>query len=219
MSVGITANPSNTNMHLGGGDIHLVNDTVTATLVNVAGLPAIKIEWDNSYRESGQLLTGPAWDFWLVRYDGNNTSDTVYYSRGTIDSAFIDTAIAIGSTYHYNLIRHDFFTTLNWYSGLSDTVVVQSVNVLELELQEERHRIYPNPSNTNYVVLYYDTEQGQNDHLLIYSATGMLVSRQKLTDGSSHRINISNLKRGTYLYQIRGTMGKIKPISGKLVVQ
>jgi hypothetical protein len=214
------ANNSSLNTAGGGGSVYLINPTVTATLMNVTGLPAIKIEWDNSYRHGGQaFFWGVAWKFWLVRYGSNNAIDTVYYSRGTLDSAFIDTAIAFGSTYHYVLTRHEFFYSNDLFYDISDTVVVQTVDVPELEIQEESHKIYPNPCDASYVFLDYDTKQSQNEHLVIYNATGTLVSRQKLIESSTHCINISNLKSGTYFYQIRSALKESESVSGKLVVQ
>jgi hypothetical protein len=214
------ANNSSLNTAGGGGSVYLINPTVTATLMNVTGLPAIKIEWDNSYRHGGQaFFWGVAWEFWLVRNSSNNAIDTVYYSKGTLDSAFIDTTIAFGSTYHYTLARREFFYSNYWFGGISDTVVVQTVDIPELQTQEENHKIYPNPCDADYVILDYNSKQSQNDHLLIYSATGTLVSRQKLIESSTHRINISNLKSGTYYYRIRSAIKKSESVSGKLVVQ
>jgi hypothetical protein len=214
------ANNSSQNTADGGGSVYLINPSVTATLMNVTGLPAIKIEWDNSYRHGGQaFFWGVAWEFWLVRYSSNNAIDTVYYSKGTLDSAFIDTTIAFGSTYHYTLARREFFYSNYWFYNLSDTVIVQTVDIPELQTQEENHKIYPNPCDADYVILDYNSKQSQNDHLLIYSATGTLVSRQKLIESSTHRINISNLKSGTYFYQITSTLKESEFVSGKLVVQ
>jgi hypothetical protein len=59
----------------------------------------------------------------------------------------------------------------------------------------------------------------QNEHLVIYNATGTLVSRQKLIESSTHCINISNLKSGTYFYPIRSALKESESVSGKLVVQ
>jgi len=205
------------NSSIGGFTVQLTNLVVTAQVVH-SNTPFILVSWDNSHRFTGNLPYFIIMKQYLLRSNSNNGYDTLLNTMNIVDTNFLDTTALVGVSYHYRLIRNERITPMV-YSNLSDTVTIQTVNVPKLELQEERHRIYPNPSNTNYVVLDYDTEQGQNDHLLIYSATGMLVSQQKLTDGSLHRINISNLKSGTYFYQIRGTMGKIKPISGKLVVQ
>lgn len=110
-------------------------------------------------------------------------------------------------------------STGDWFLGVSDTVVIWTVGVSELEVQEESHRIYPNPCNTDYVFLDYDTKQNQNVHLFIYSVTGKLINQQKLRDSTTHRISISNLKSGTYFYQIRDTIKKSDSVSGKLIVE
>tara|TARA_B110000503_G_scaffold135297_1_gene215618 strand:- start:4039 stop:4428 length:390 start_codon:yes stop_codon:yes gene_type:complete len=126
--------------------------------------------------------------------------DTLFLGDGGIDETY-------KSTYYYV----DYL-----YLGHCDSMPFDTgVGIRESELIGRNHRFYPNPAS-NQINLAFEVKPNEQFSFLLYDLQGRLVKGQQLWEGNQHQIQLENLGRGFYLYQIRNGQGEF--LRGKLVV-
>ena len=65
--------------------------------------------------------------------------------------------------------------------------------------EESEFVVYPNPA-TNQLNFNYSLEDVEQIEFLLYDVLGKLQLRTKLLAGDQHRINLTDLNKGVYLY-------------------
>ena len=100
-----------------------------------------------------------------------------------------------------------------------DTVKISVINNCPVigvnELSNKYHfKLYPNPSN-EIINVEMDLGDYQNAAISIYSLLGEIVKNQSLKNGNI-KLDISDLKSGTYLYSIKIDGNQVK--NDKLII-
>ena len=82
--------------------------------------------------------------------------------------------------------------------------------------EESEFVVYPNPA-TNQLNFNYSLEDVEQIEFLLYDVLGKLQLRTKLLAGDQHRINLTDLNKGVYLYRMTNSAKVLK--SGKLIIE
>jgi hypothetical protein len=105
-------------------------------------------------------------------------------------------------------IRSGEFNT-NWFEAVKAPVTgLQTQQMNDIN-------IYPNPANT---VVTIETNQTKGRQLVsIYNTSGQMVKQSEVSESGMVRIDISDLRKGFYLVEIKNENGEAQ--TAKLFVQ
>lgn len=128
-------------------------------------------------------------DFQVVgRAEGKGTTTE------TSDYSWMHTSVAPGDNY-YRLKQVDFDGEFEY----SQTLLVRN------ELSEEKRLfLYPNPANEQIIAQYFSQESAQTQFLVIDNSGRVVLQKSKdiLTGENNHKIDISSLDKGRYLFVV-----------------
>ena len=93
-----------------------------------------------------------------------------------------------------------------------------TTKVFDTEMPNNEAKVYPNPANEVINIRVNKKQLGQNSRIKLFNSSGRKVYDYKLPDkGNTIQLNITNLEKGLYMYEITNEKQKIS--NGKFIKQ
>jgi hypothetical protein len=159
----------------------------------------------------------------LAKIDSVGKVDSLYFNDlGPDSSAANGTLISAVSTivkskFGGYYIGGDFLR----HNGLPSQPIYRiydlqnGVGINEPFLSSRSHKIYPNPASSQ-VQLNFQVNPNENVGFLLYSLEGKIMQEEQLRVGNVHAIQLKQLHKGIYIYQLKNDFGEF--LNGKLVI-
>ncbi len=175
------------------------NTTISnGALLTVYALPAISL----SANPATAIMPGTSTTLtYLVTPGSSTTTNVTWYFNGTLTSnAGNNHIVRVDSIGNYQVRVED---------GFGCTAASQFVSITGES--SDKLFVYPNPSNGQFIVTYYNSGSAGAQTVTIYTATGQKVYTNRFAVNTTyqlHTINLSHLAKGVYHIMLSDENGK-----------